>query len=238
MDDNTLLVVFSTRKQGDDLVETTEDITKTVGCNAFVNSVYNPSGASLTYVYNDALNKFPNYRYVVFMHDDVFPITIGWGRKILEMFKRNPEYGIIGIAGSKNYEKNGGWWQFKNIYGQVEHKSKDRGSWLTSFSPYFEHDLEEVCVIDGLFIAIDREKLTHLFSEDIPGFNFYDIDLCLANFRDKSCKIGVTTQIRFCHSSMGEVKPEWNQNHELVYEKYKDIIPIINLKENGEENQA
>ena len=44
-------------------------------------------------------------------------------------------------------------------------------------------------------------------SKNINGFNFYEIDFCLNNFIDKKTKIGVTTNIRVAHNSIGESSP-------------------------------
>ena len=103
---------------------------------------------------------------------------------------------------------------------------RDGRCWLSAFSPLLSNDLEEVCVIDGLFIAVHKERLGSNFNKDINGFHMYDIDFCLANFLSKKCKIGVTTNIRIAHNSIGELSEGWFQNKEIVNAKYKDYYPI------------
>lgn len=235
--DRELLVAFSTRKNEEDAKPIVERFQKMIGWKNTAYIVNNPNGASLTSVYNHVFDKFPTFRHVLFIHDDIDILTVGWGRRLMELFDNNPEYGLIGMAGSKNYELDGGWWSFKNIFGQVEHRTNDHGNYLTSFSPYFKHDLEEVCVIDGLFMAIDREKATCRFDEGIKGFDFYDIDFSLQTFFEGKCKIGVTNAIRIAHESKGIPKPAWYSNHDLVNKKYEGKLPIINLQENGKIQQ-
>ena len=54
----------------------------------------------------------------------------------------------------------------------------------------------------------------------------YDIDFCLANHIDGKCKVGVTTNIRLAHSSMGELNEKWYDNLMLINNKYKKYYPI------------
>ena len=39
-------------------------------------------------------------------------------------------------------------------------------------------------------------------------------------------KIGVTTNIRLAHNSVGELKPEWYTNRDYINQKYGDKFPI------------
>ncbi len=65
-------------------------------------------------------NRFTEER-VLFIHDDVQILTVGWAKELDRLFNDNPEYGIIGVAGSRDFDLDGGWWIYKNIYGQVVH---------------------------------------------------------------------------------------------------------------------
>ena len=86
--------------------------------------------------------------------------------------------------------------------------------------------MEEVCVIDGLFMAINRKRISKNFDDKLKGFNFYDIDFCLANYIDGKCKIGVTTNIRLAHKSVGELSDNWYENRDIIREKYGKYFPI------------
>jgi hypothetical protein len=162
---------------------------------------------------------------IVFCHDDIEFLKKGWGEELIRLFSKNKNYGIIGVAGSAEFDERGAWWNYSKKFGQVLHKH-DGKSWLTAFSPLLNKDLEEVCVIDGLFIAVKRSRITKNFDPDLPGFNFYDIDFCLANFIDGKTKIGVTTNIRLAHKSIGELNKNWYDNREIINKKYEDYFPI------------
>ena len=91
----TFSIVFSTRKIDPyyiELLKITSGV-KDVEVIAFENS----DGQSLTKLYNEGLIKTKN-DIVLFCHDDLKFDTRNWGRKLLNHFKRNSEYGIIGAA--------------------------------------------------------------------------------------------------------------------------------------------
>lgn len=198
---------------------------------------YQNNGIALTQVYNGILEQVKEDR-VVFVHDDIEFISAGWARTLWKLFENNKEYGIIGVAGSRDFDESGAWWIYKNKYGQVYHrkdvqdKNGNKGyvTFLTKFSEEIEGDLEEVCVIDGLFMAIDRTRTNMYFDNNVGGFNFYDINLCLDNFANKVTKIGVTTKIKLAHRGLGVIKPEWFINRKFTLEKFSKILPISNLE--------
>lgn len=200
---------------------------------------YQNNGISLTSVYNQILEQVQEDR-VVFIHDDAEPITAGWARTLYRIFENNPEYGIVGVAGSKDFDSDGAWWIYKNKYGSVFHRKdvKDQQgntgylTFKTVYSEDFDHDLEEVAVVDGLFIAIDKTRIKHKFDVEMTGFNFYDINFCLDHFIDKSTKIGVTTKIRLSHKGVGVIRPEWFVNRAKTMDKFAQYLPISNLQLN------
>ena len=100
-------IVFSTRENNEKHIE---HIKSTCGVHKMeVIQYVNDGEYSLTELYNKALTETTN-NIVVFCHDDILFETKNWGRKILKHFKRNPDYGIIGIAGSRELPSSGKWW--------------------------------------------------------------------------------------------------------------------------------
>jgi hypothetical protein len=168
---------------------------------------------------------------IVFIHDDIEFLRKGWGKELLRLFNEHQDYGIIGVAGSAQFDANAAWWNYEKKFGQVLHRSEGK-SWLTAFSPLLDKDLQEVVVIDGLFIAVDKRKVNENFSRDLDGFDFYDIYFCLSNYysKDWKYKIGVTTNIRLAHNSVGKLKPTWYTNRDIVNDKFGEHYPIDILK--------
>lgn len=224
--DNSIAVVVCSRENSEQKKDFIQHIKDTCGCNAHVFFLINQDGVGLTQIYEDMIKSDKvDSNVIIFIHDDIEFLKKGWGAEILRLFNKHKDYGIIGVAGSAQFDDNGAWWQYNKKYGQVLHRH-DGKSWLTAFSPLLDHDLQEVCVIDGLFMAVHKKRISKNFDPEVKGFNFYDIDFCLANYIDGKTKIGVTTNIRIAHNSVGEMKPEWYTNRDQINEKYKDYYPI------------
>ena len=235
-ENKTLAVVINSRKNQSECFDAIRLLQMTALFPIHV-YFYKNNGVSLTSVYNEIQKQITEER-ILFIHDDVQILTVGWAKELDRLFNDNPEYGIIGVAGSRDFDSDGAWWIYKNIYGQVVHtkrikdeKTGQQGTtaFITKFSEKIENDLNEVAVIDGLFMAIDRAKASTNFDEHVSGFNFYDIDFCLSNYTTNTTKIGVTTKIKVQHGGVGVIKPEWFENRNLVLSKYKEYLPISDL---------
>ena len=132
-------------------------------------------------------------------------------------------------CGSAQFDERGAWWNYEKKFGQVLHRHEGK-SWLTAFSPLLDKDLQDVVIIDGLFMGVHRRRISENFSRELDGFDMYDVYLCLANFFDNKCKIGVTTNIRLAHNSIGALKDSWYKNREIINEKFGSKFPIDVLK--------
>ena len=228
--ENKIAIVFSSKKSTEENKEFIEHIKNTCECDSHVYSIHNPEGVSLSKIYSDMMvSNDIDTNVIVFIHDDIEFLKKGWGKEVLRLFNENQDYGIIGIAGSAQFDSNAAWWNYKKIFGQVLHRSEGK-SWLTAFSPLLDKDLQEVAVIDGLFMAVHKQRIGSNFSNELQGFDMYDIWFCLSNLLAKKCKIGVTTNIRVAHNSVGRLKDSWYKNREIINEKFGKYFPIDILK--------
>ena len=163
--DNKIAVVVCSKKTTDENKGFVEHIKETCGCDTHVYMIHNPDGVSLSKIYADmVVNKEIDSDIIIFIHDDIEFLKKGWGAEVLRLFNEHEDYGIIGVAGSAEFDSNAAWWQYNKKYGQVLHRHNGK-SWLTAFSPLLDKDLQEVCVIDGLFIAVHRDRITQKFDE-------------------------------------------------------------------------
>lgn len=177
---------------------------------------------SLSEIYNKGLND-TKFDLVVFIHHDIKFITDNWGRKLCKHFNRNPEYGIIGVAGTNNLV-SGMWWQDRSsMHGVVNHSNGVK-TWTSRFSADQGNKLKQMVVLDGVFIAADKTKIVHKFDEDFKGFHFYDLAFCFPNYL-AGAMLGVCTDIRITHMSVGETNKEWEINKQQFEDKYKDYLP-------------
>lgn len=221
--EHSITVVVCSRENSEEKKKIVEHIKMTCGCNVHVYFMYNPDGVGLPEIYNNMLDRSEN-DIIVFMHDDIEYLREGWGGEIIRLFAMNEDYGIIGVAGSKQFDNECMWWQQEKKYGQVLHRNNGN-SWLTAYSPLFDKDLEEVCVIDGLFIAVDRSRIANNFDTGVK-FDMYDVTFCLDNYFSGKCKIGVTTKLRIAHSSIGTMREGWYAAREYVINKYEGKLPL------------
>ena len=222
MKHNNFTIVFSSRKVDDyyvDLLKSTSGIH-----NPQIISFDNPDGKSLTTLYNEALKQSEN-DIILFCHDDLKFDTRNWGRKLLNHFNRNKDYGIIGIAGTRYLADSGRWWEdFSKMHGAVYHEHEGK-RWLTRYSNDIGNKLDDVILVDGLFFAINKQKIKCTFNEEVKGFHFYDVEFCFSNFIN-DIKIGVCTDIKITHASIGVTNDEWEKNRIIFAQKWKDELPV------------
>ena len=215
-------VVFSTRVDNQkhiDHIKNTSGIHKGVEVKQYINN----GEYSLTELYNKALKETTN-NIVVFCHDDIIFDTKNWGKKLLKVMEKNPEYGVVGIAGSRELPSSAKWWENPNhMYGQVFHQ-KDGNRWLSKYSPKKPLFLDNVVVVDGLFFAVNKEIIKETFDESVEGFHFYDVDFSFRNYI-AGVKVGVTSDIDVTHLSIGETNQQWEENRKIFADKYKDNLP-------------
>lgn len=184
----------------------------------------NKNEYGLAEIYNKGISE-SLFDIVVCIHNDV-KFETGWGKKILKDFENNPDYGIIGKAGSCYFPESGIYWERmqQTMVGQVYHFPEGQKKWLNKYSIKTE-SLIPVVTIDGLFIAFDKTKIKHKFDESVGKFHFYDHPFCLSNYLD-GVKIGVTTSFDIIHQSVGMPNEEFYQSKEVFLRKYGKNLPL------------
>jgi len=184
----------------------------------------NPGTHSLSEAYNIILEKSSN-DIVVLCHDDIYFETKNWSQKLVKHFKRNPEYGILGVAGSVKIPESGMWWEEPvKMRGIVNHEHEGK-KWESKYSTSIGNQIDDVVLVDGLFIAVKKSNIQKTFDEEVKGFHLYDVDFCTRNFIE-DVKIGVVYDIRVTHLSIGQTNEQWEENRKIYAEKYKDSLPL------------
>jgi hypothetical protein len=214
-------VIISTRKIDDEYLK---HVSKMFSHPKTEIIIYENNGEfSLPQLYNRGLNESSN-NIVVFMHDDLIIETTNVTNKIIKLFEKNPEYGIIGIAGTDNLI-NGMWWTDRaSMFGQVKHEHLGKVH-RNNYSGAYGENMKEVVAVDGLFFAVCRSRIANGFDEEFPGFHFYDIPFCVSNYVS-GVKIGVTTKILVIHKSVGAVNKQWEKNKLFFEAKYGHLLPL------------
>ena len=183
----------------------------------------NDGSKSLSEVYNEILSEAKT-DIIVFCHDDIYFDTSGWYHKLMKHFDKS-DYGIIGMAGTTSMPTSGKWWEDrKKMIGIVNHESGGK-KWESKYSESLNNNIGQTIIVDGLFIAVDKRKIKKTFNEEFKGFHFYDIPFCFENHLE-GVKIGVITNIRLTHKSIGQTNEQWEENRLLFEKKYKDNLPL------------
>jgi len=177
---------------------------------------------SLAEAYNKGLEE-SKYPIVVFVHDDVL-LEKGWDKKVYDHFQ-NSDYGILGVAGTTELDNTGMWWRKpQNMVGRVFHQSKE-GKWYRSeYSHLIPNHIHQTVTVDGVFIAVHKERIKQPFDTEFKGFHFYDIPFCLKNHLE-SVKIGVIADFKLRHKSIGVIGEEWNKFREQFVKLYGEHLP-------------
>lgn len=211
----------STEKENDKLKQ---HIKNTIGIkNPEILLYENFNQYSLTEIYNIGLNKSSN-DIVLFIHNDIIFNTNNWGKILLSKFT-SEEYGIIGVAGTTDLNSDGVWWgDNSKMIGTVNHKHNNK-TFESKYSNSYGKDIINAIAIDGLFIATNKNKIQKSFIEEFKGFHYYDISFCIENVLE-GVKIGIISDIRITHNSIGITNEEFNNNKKQFVEKYKDNLPI------------
>ena len=177
---------------------------------------------SLSEVYNEILNESKT-DIVVLCHDDIYFDSSSWFHKIKSHFEKS-DFGILGVAGSTNMPETGRWWDNrKTMLGIVNHESGGK-KWTSKYSEDLGKLIRETVIVDGLFIALSKSRIKHNFDEEFKGFHFYDIGFCFKN-QIEGVKVGVISNIRITHKSIGQTNEQWEENKNLFAQKYSEKLP-------------
>jgi GT2 family glycosyltransferase len=220
-----ITVIYSTHKDKDYNNKFKKHLLDTIGVkDPQIVEYENHNQYSLSNVYNSGLTE-SIYDIVVCCHNDI-KLEKNWGKKLLEDFSNNPEFGIIGKAGSCYFPESGVYWErmHQTMVGQVYHHPEGQKKWINRYSTKLPF-LIPVVTIDGLFISFDKTKIKHTFDESIGKFHFYDHLFCLPNYLD-GIKIGVTSSFDITHESVGKPNQEFWESKEKFVEKWGSVLPL------------
>lgn len=219
---DTVSVVISTKKRDEDYIS---HVKKHFSHPKTQIIVYENDGKySLSELYNKGLKKSVN-DIVVFMHDDLILETKNLTPKIIKLFEKSNDYGIIGIAGTDKITC-GTWWNSReDMYGIVGHMQEGKRHVNKYSQKQYKDVLKDVVVVDGLFMMVHKKRIKKTFNEQFKKFHFYDLPICVENHLE-GVKIGVTTKIDITHLSIGETNKDWERNKLLFEALYEKNFPL------------
>ena len=219
-----ITIIYSTHKDESYNNKFRQHLLQTVGLeNVQILEYINNNEFSLSEIYNKGLFQ-SIFDIVVCCHNDI-KLENGWGKKLLKDYSDNPEYGIIGKAGTSYFPESGIFWEKmqQTMVGQVYHQP-EKDKWLSKYSPKLPI-LIPVVSIDGLFLSFNKTKINNTFDETIGKYHFYDHLFCLPNYLS-GVKIGVTSSFEITHQSVGRPNQEFFETKDKFLEKWKHVLPL------------
>ena len=146
---------------------------------------------SMTSGYNRAMLQ-SDAKYKVYLHQDAFLINRNFLFDMLAVFQDNPQYGIMGVVGTKLLPDNGCMWANHMRTGAL------RSYVIEEYDDYFDVPLSPksrgcapVRALDGVLLATQYDIF---WREDVfDGWDFYDISQCF-EFQNAGYKVGVFCQ--------------------------------------------
>jgi len=177
---------------------------------------------SLTDIYKKGLDD-SQYDIVLFVHDDIIVNTKNWGRKLIKHFN-DTNYGILGVAGTTKLSEEGTWWSSRNdMVGIVNHKHQNH-TYTSKYSANLGENIVKAILVDGVFFAVQKDRLKYEFDINVKGFHFYDIDFTFGN-HIAGCDVGVMFDIRITHLSIGQTNEKWEANKAIFVAKREFDLP-------------
>ncbi len=164
--------------------------------------------------YNAAM-KESDAKYKVYLQQDVFIMYKHFIQDVLNIFKENPEYGMLGVLGSDQFVKDADYQNHWNI-GMIDCCNLLKPMHLNLKNP---EKIESVSVISGV-IMITQEDI--IWREDIfKGFCFYDISQSI-EFQKQGYKIGIPYQNKvWCNYNCRYYNFEKYKDREIFCKEYK-----------------
>lgn len=207
-----------------------------------VEGISNPSvnGKYISEVYNEILAT-TDTDVVIFVHDNIKFIETNKYKMPVEQaveyqFDHNPQYGIIGVGPRCQLDRDiteRNFLSYDLLYSQCEMDGSAQEEVTAGPTPKFSLRLIEDDFVDGVFLAVKKSRLKHGFCNSNETFDFYDIDICLAN-RLEGVKVGLTKAFNLLHYRTREEMSAWDRyekNKVPFKERWKDVLPFRSEKD-------
>jgi len=148
------------------------------------------NAASMASGYNQGMNA-SQAKYKIYLHQDVFLLRKNIIQEILDIFKRYPQIGMVGLAGCETLPESYCWGEAPQKYGCISHALQPEYTSTSTYGKVATARFAIVDAIDGLFIATQYDIP---WREDLfKGFHFYDVSQGLEFYR-YGYKIAVPNQ--------------------------------------------
>ncbi len=216
-----------------------ENIEKTIGIQFELIHIDNSKNEYTIFEAYKKGQKLANYPFYCFMHDDLIFHTKNWGKKVVDYFKSNENWGIIACAGCKVLRKTHNMWSipefnaFNIIQTDNKHK-KEQKIWQNISLP------EKVISVDGMWICARKEVFNKIEFDTFnytPAFHFYDLDFSMQVYQ-AGYDVMIVPDILIEHLSLGCFEKDWLTNNKVFFKKWKNVLPVKLVEVTDKKMQA
>jgi glycosyltransferase involved in cell wall biosynthesis len=212
------------------LNQVSENIAATIGVPYEIIATDNSSGEQgICSVYNKGILK-AQYDTLCFMHEDVLIKTNNWGQVILNIFKKDPGLGLLGVIGSSYKPMTPSGWgglgpntYYSNLIQHNKHSNKPTEH---IFRNPNNEKLAQVACVDGVWLCTTKKIASEFMFDEInfTGFHVYDLDLSL--FIGQKYKVAVTYEVLIEHFSEGKFDKNWMLDTIKLHQKWNKVLPV------------
>ncbi|MCR5559842.1 MAG: hypothetical protein K6F62_05770 [Schwartzia sp.] len=200
-----------------------------------VESVVIHDAKSMTEGYQAGM-KISDAKYKIYVHQDVWINSKNFLHIMVEAFKKHPEYGILGVVGSKSLPTNGIWWEGEKIGSIRDRVSGDFAEYL-----YDRNDREcvEAIALDGLILMTQYDIPWR--ADVFTSWHFYDVSQCM-EFLKQGYKAAVLPQsLPLCdHYAKMNTMKGYDEERTKFLKEYLPFLRSINCAKgnNGEKAES
>jgi hypothetical protein len=179
-------------------------------------------------------------KYKIYLHQDVMCLNPYLLYEALQIFERDRDIGMMGVAGCVTMAESGVWWEsadqkYYNLVMDLVTVSECSDEWKDE-ALYNSLGYQEVAVLDGVFLMTAKDVN---WREDLfTGWHHYDVSQCM-EFRRKGYKVVIPKPSRLwvlhpdaCGRELGN---DYQQARIHFLEEYKE--DIVSCLYHTEDNQ-
>jgi len=171
---------------------------------------------------------------VCFRHDDLEFLNNSnlLANDILKyQYEHDKKIGVAGVIGTMNLERSMAWWnplrQVNGIGSIIQCNKNEKGEDIEYPMNDWKTMNDHVVSMDGCCLFFHKRLFEDglRFDENLEGYHFYDVDICLESLRRgyKNLIIPIDTR----HKSIGMPPPNFNDLRIKVFNKWNEIVKGI-----------
>jgi hypothetical protein len=228
-----MISIIISSANASDLQRVTKSIENTIGVPFEIIGIDNSdSQLGISAVYNRG-TQLARYEMLCFMHEDIELLTRDWGSILVSIFEKNPQLGLVGVAGggyksvvpsswyNADMEVNGEF--YCNLIQGFRHSGRDE---FHDYRNPRNESLSSVASIDGCWMCTKKSiAIAYPFDEALlTHFHGYDLDFSLAV--QEKYTVAVTYEILLRHFSEGNFSDRWLEDIVKLHKKWSAVLPV------------